>query len=146
MIRYVLGRVAQAVLVLWAAYTVTFVVLYLLPSDPVALMLAADNVELDSLSPAQVAAARARFGLDLPVHLQYVHLLVKALHGDLGVIRGNDIVIALSYSGENEELVLRIDNSSYSGFSLRHDACKRCSNRCCDNAGNRRVSRRAEAA
>jgi len=29
----------------------------------------------------------------------------EALHGDLGVIRGDDVVIALSYSGENDELV-----------------------------------------
>ena len=29
----------------------------------------------------------------------------EALHGDLGVIRADDVVIALSYSGENEELV-----------------------------------------
>ncbi|MGH9173615.1 MAG: KpsF/GutQ family sugar-phosphate isomerase, partial [Vicinamibacterales bacterium] len=29
----------------------------------------------------------------------------EALHGDLGVIRNEDVVIALSYSGENEELV-----------------------------------------
>jgi arabinose-5-phosphate isomerase len=29
----------------------------------------------------------------------------EALHGDLGVIRKEDVVIALSYSGENEELV-----------------------------------------
>jgi arabinose-5-phosphate isomerase len=29
----------------------------------------------------------------------------EAVHGDLGVIRSEDVVIALSYSGENEELV-----------------------------------------
>jgi arabinose-5-phosphate isomerase len=29
----------------------------------------------------------------------------EALHGDLGVIRSEDVVVALSYSGENEELV-----------------------------------------
>lgn len=29
----------------------------------------------------------------------------EAMHGDLGVIRSEDVVIALSYSGENEELV-----------------------------------------
>jgi arabinose-5-phosphate isomerase len=29
----------------------------------------------------------------------------EALHGDLGVIRRDDVVVALSYSGENEELV-----------------------------------------
>jgi peptide/nickel transport system permease protein len=84
MTRYVLGRVAQALVVLWAAYTVTFVVLYLLPSDPVALLLSANNVQLDSLSPAQVAAVRAQYGFDQPVVVQYLHLLVRALHGDFG--------------------------------------------------------------
>ena len=29
----------------------------------------------------------------------------EALHGDLGVVQGNDVVVALSYSGETEELV-----------------------------------------
>jgi peptide/nickel transport system permease protein len=85
MTRYLLGRVAQALVVLWAAYTVTFVILYLLPSDPVALMLSANNVQLDSLTPAQIAAARAQYGLDQPVYLQYLHLLTRALHGDFGV-------------------------------------------------------------
>ena len=37
---YVARRSGQAVLVLWAAFTVTFAVLYLLPSDPVSVMLA----------------------------------------------------------------------------------------------------------
>ena len=29
----------------------------------------------------------------------------EAMHGDLGVIRGDDVVIALSYSGETDELL-----------------------------------------
>ena len=33
----------------------------------------------------------------------------EALHGDLGVIRSDDVVIALSYSGENEELVRMLE-------------------------------------
>ena len=48
---YVLRRVGQAAVVLWAAYTVTFVILYLLPSDPVAIQLSANNIEVDSLTP-----------------------------------------------------------------------------------------------
>ncbi|WP_077224277.1 ABC transporter permease [Rathayibacter sp. VKM Ac-2630] len=82
--RYVLGRVAQAVLVLWAAYTVTFAVLWLLPSDPLALLLSANNVELDSLSPSEIAEAQARYGLDQPVWQQYASMLGSALRGDLG--------------------------------------------------------------
>jgi peptide/nickel transport system permease protein len=84
MTRYVLGRAAQAVGVLWAAYTVTFAVLYLLPSDPVALQLGAAGIETDKLSPAQLDAAMARYDLDRPVLEQYLTHLWNALHGDLG--------------------------------------------------------------
>ncbi|MBN9215296.1 MAG: peptide ABC transporter permease [Microbacterium sp. SCN 70-200] len=84
MFRYVLGRVGQAVLVLWAAYTVTFVILYLLPSDPVALQLSANNIEVDSLTQAQREQAAARLGLDRPVWEQYLSLLLAALRGDFG--------------------------------------------------------------
>ncbi|GIG28527.1 ABC transporter permease [Cellulomonas marina] len=83
--RYVAGRVAQALVVLWAAWTATFAILWLLPSDPLALLLSANNVEVDSLSPAELAAAQARYGLDQPVLVQYGRMLGDALHGDLGV-------------------------------------------------------------
>lgn len=81
---YITGRVLQAVGVLWAAYTVTFAILWLLPSDPLAMVLSANNVELDSLTPAQLAEAQARYGLDQPVLGQYWSMLTGALHGDLG--------------------------------------------------------------
>ncbi|MFT4050758.1 MAG: ABC transporter permease [Microbacterium sp.] len=81
---YVLRRIGQAVLVLWAAYTATFVILYLLPSDPVALQLAANNVEVDSLTAEEREVAAARLGLDVPVWQQYLNLLGGALRGDFG--------------------------------------------------------------
>jgi peptide/nickel transport system permease protein len=82
--RYLLGRVAQAVGVLWAAFTVTFVVLYLLPSDPVQLQLGAAGIETDKLTPQELAAAKAQWGLDRPAVEQYWHYLTGALHGDFG--------------------------------------------------------------
>ena len=42
----------------------------------------------------------------------------EALHGDLGVIRGDDVVIALSYSGENEELVSILETLKRLGTKL----------------------------
>ena len=42
----------------------------------------------------------------------------EALHGDLGVIRGEDVVIALSYSGENEELVRILEPLKRLGIRL----------------------------
>lgn len=83
MSRYLLRRVAQGVFVLWAAFTLTFVILYLLPSDPVEIMLSAggDQVAVD---PAVVEALRAEHHMDQPVHLQYLHTLGDALRGDFG--------------------------------------------------------------
>lgn len=82
--RYILGRVAQAVVVLWAAFTVTFAVLYLLPSNPVELQLGAAGIETDMLTPEQLQAAMARYGLDRPMAEQYLDRLGGFLHGDFG--------------------------------------------------------------
>src|SRR3954454_4039320 len=84
MTRYIVGRVSQAVVVLWAAFTLTFAILYLLPSDPMQLQLAAAGIQEDSLTPEQFAAMRHRFGLDEPIWAQYWHHLSGVLRGDFG--------------------------------------------------------------
>jgi peptide/nickel transport system permease protein len=84
MSRYVIGRIGQALLVLWGAYTVAYFILYLLPGDPLSIMLSASGVEIDSLSAADLAKARAYYGLDQSVLQQYVSLVLGAVHGDFG--------------------------------------------------------------
>jgi arabinose-5-phosphate isomerase len=42
----------------------------------------------------------------------------EALHGDMGVIRGDDVVIALSYSGETDELVRIVETLKRLGTCL----------------------------
>ncbi|MGI9823741.1 ABC transporter permease [Agromyces sp. Marseille-Q5079] len=81
MARYLGGRLLQAVGVLWAAYTVAFLVLYVLPGDPVSLLA---GVDANDITPAQLDALRSRFGLDRPLIVQYLDHLVAVLHGDLG--------------------------------------------------------------
>jgi len=63
--------------VLLGATVLTFVLVNLLPGDPVVAMLG------DQATPAQVAALRAQMGLDEPVLLRYFNWLTSALHGDL---------------------------------------------------------------
>lgn len=84
MSRYLLGRLLQALLVLWGAYTVAYFILYLLPSDPLSIMLSASGQEADSLSPQDLAKAKAFYGLDKGIFQQYFHLLWNILHGDFG--------------------------------------------------------------
>ncbi|WP_393061700.1 ABC transporter permease [Streptomyces sp. LN549] len=83
MTTYVVRRLAQAVFVLWAAYTLSFAVLYLLPGDPVTVM-AAGGGDSTSVSPEQLASLRVRYGLDRPVAEQYATRLGHALRGDFG--------------------------------------------------------------
>lgn len=80
-VRYVASRLGQSLIVLWAAYTVSFVVLYALPSDPVALLAGGDATDV---TPEQLAELTAQHGLDKPLIVQYVLRLAGVLTGDLG--------------------------------------------------------------
>lgn len=79
MARYVIGRVAQALLVLWATYTVTFIVLYKLPGNPVELLLGSAPGDAAAASPTAVAAVKREYGLNEPLPAQYIHELRNLL-------------------------------------------------------------------
>jgi peptide/nickel transport system permease protein len=77
--RYLLRRLAIAVPSLLGISLVLFCVLALAPGDPFSELASNPNV------PPEVAMAlRAKFGLDDPIALRYVHWLVAMLHGDWG--------------------------------------------------------------
>ncbi|WP_327143184.1 ABC transporter permease [Nocardia sp. NBC_01327] len=80
--RYVIGRVLQAVGVLWAAFTLSFAVLYLLPGDPAEM--AANAATGTPVDAHAIAEMRARYGLDQPLWQQYWTALTHAVRGDLG--------------------------------------------------------------
>ncbi|MEX5383239.1 ABC transporter permease [Cronobacter muytjensii] len=79
--RYLGARVGQALLVLWAGFTVSFVLLQLLPGDAIAIKF--QNPEL-GLNAAQIAQMRTAYGADAPLWRQYLESLGGALCGDFG--------------------------------------------------------------
>lgn len=81
MLRYVTGRVGQAALVLWAAFTVSFILLQALPGD--AILIKFLNPEL-GLGPAQLAEIRAAYAADGPLLVQYFNSLTNFLTGRFG--------------------------------------------------------------
>lgn len=93
---YLLRRVGTAVAVLWAAYTVSFVVLWLLPGDPVTTM-ASGGLDGEPLGPAEIEELKARYGFDRPLIVQYGTRLWAAVQGDLGasVRTGQDVGSAI---------------------------------------------------
>ncbi|EOE6865216.1 ABC transporter permease [Cronobacter dublinensis] len=79
--RYLSARVGQALLVLWASFTVSFVLLQLLPGDAIAIKF--QNPEL-GLNAQQIAQMRTAYGADAPLWRQYLESLGGALRGDFG--------------------------------------------------------------
>ena len=81
MSRYIVGRVGQALLVLWIAFTASFLLLQALPGD--AILIKFQNPEL-GLGPEQIAALRDAYGVDSPLWQQYLLALGNFLTGNFG--------------------------------------------------------------
>jgi len=75
---YVLRRVVAVVPIWWVVASIVFVLVRLVPGDPVLLIAGTDA------SAEQVRDIRSSLGLDLPVHEQYVRWFGRLLHGDMG--------------------------------------------------------------
>jgi peptide/nickel transport system permease protein len=80
MLRYIVRRVLQAVLMLFFMSVAFFTLLHLMPGGPDQ-AIGANNPRV---GPIARAAMRHRFGLDQPLPVQYTTWLGNALHGDFG--------------------------------------------------------------
>jgi len=75
---YLIRRLAQAVLILLGVSFITFLLLYVLPADPVR------QIAGRSATAETVASIRAQLGLDQPFLVQYARYLGGLVQGDLG--------------------------------------------------------------
>jgi peptide/nickel transport system permease protein len=78
MLSYIIRRIAQTALVLIGITLVTFILLNVVPGDPVALMLDRRG------TPETIAAVRHDLGLDRPLPEQYITFLFRAARLDFG--------------------------------------------------------------
>src|SRR5437868_3014881 len=78
MLRYLATRLLYMVPVIWLVVSVVFLLIHLVPGDPIQQMLG------ENAAGADVQAARHAYGLDLPLPQQYVNYWKGVLHGDLG--------------------------------------------------------------
>jgi ABC-type dipeptide/oligopeptide/nickel transport system permease component len=90
MIRRLLTRVLYTLPVLWLVVSVVFLLIHLVPGDPISQMLG------EGAPAADLAATRHAYGLDVPLGKQYVNYWKGVLHGDLGPsLRFNQSVSSL---------------------------------------------------
>ncbi len=89
MITFVVRRLLLTIPVLLGVVTLVFLLIHLVPGDPVQAMLG------ESASPRDIAELRVRLGLDQPLYVQYARYLHGVVTGDLGTsLRTNEPVVA----------------------------------------------------
>ncbi|QUJ69683.1 ABC transporter permease (plasmid) [Photobacterium sp. GJ3] len=78
MIDYLFKRLLHAALILLGVTFITYLLLYLLPADPVR------QIAGRSATPETIENIRQQLGLDLPFYQQYWRYLTSLLQGDMG--------------------------------------------------------------
>ena len=90
MSRYFLTRVLYTLPVIWLVVSLVFLLIHLVPGDPIQQMLG------EGAPAADLQAARHAYGLDLPLGQQYLNYWKGVLQGNLGVsLRYNQSVSKL---------------------------------------------------
>src|SRR6201981_1519922 len=90
MLSRILQRVLYTLPVIWLVVSLVFLLIHLVPGDPISQMLG------EGAPAADLAATRHAYGLDVPLGKQYVNYWKGVLHGDLGPsLRFNQSVTSL---------------------------------------------------
>lgn len=82
MLRYLTVRIFQGIIVIFLVSVAAFVIMRLMPGDPVYLLLGEGEIRI---SEEQIQAVRERWGLDRPYYEQYLVWAGNLLRGNLGV-------------------------------------------------------------
>lgn len=98
MIKYIIKRILQLIPMLLILSVIVFLMVRMIPGDPVKNMLGID------VPQEMVEIERERLGLNDPLVVQYARFLKEILHGDLGtsIVTGNPVA---------EELATRYPNT-----------------------------------
>lgn len=80
LLTYVVKKLLIGVPVIFGVTIILFYIMYMLPGDPIKLLLAGERV-----TPARIEELRRAWGLDQPAYIQYFYWLSHVVRGDLGV-------------------------------------------------------------
>lgn len=88
--KYIIRRFVFLLILIVGVSMMVFILSHMVPSDPVLAFLSQRNIN----NPEMVAAFKAKWGMDKPLHVQYLVYLKNLFHGDLGTsIRTNRPVL-----------------------------------------------------
>src|SRR5271165_5694021 len=76
--KQIVSRLLLAVPVVWLVVSLVFLLIHLVPGDPIQQILG------EGATPADIGALRHQYGLDQSLGVQYLRYWNGVLHGDLG--------------------------------------------------------------
>ena len=79
MLKYLIKRLFHGIPVIWGVLTISFIISYIIPGDPVLALVG------DFYNEATLTKLRAELGLDQSIFTQYFTYLKNTLSGDLGL-------------------------------------------------------------
>jgi len=97
MLRYILQRLLMIPVLLFLFSVMVFALVQAPPGDYLTSYIATLSSSGSSLDKAEIEALKQQFGLDQPVHIQYLRWIQSLLHGKLG--------LSLEYQRPNDELI-----------------------------------------
>jgi peptide/nickel transport system permease protein len=91
MFEYLVKRLLMIPVTLLGIFTISFLLLYIVPGDPVSTIVG-QHADAET-----IAAIRKELNLDQPVYLQYIHYLGNVATGNLGrsFVRGEEVLPAI---------------------------------------------------
>jgi peptide/nickel transport system permease protein len=90
---YIIRRILQGLLVIIITSLLIFVVMRLLPGDPILIYISEEDVQ--TFTEEDLAALRSKFGLDKPLLVQYVLWVKDLLRGDFGKSMHYDMQVGI---------------------------------------------------
>jgi peptide/nickel transport system permease protein len=85
MIAYIARRFLLAVLTIWAITILAFLIIQLPPGDYVTSYIATMSAAGNQVTEAEAQALRIQYGLDKPIHIQYIRWMGLIMHGNFGM-------------------------------------------------------------
>jgi peptide/nickel transport system permease protein len=82
---YIVRRFFLAILTIWAITILSFLIIQLPPGDYVTSYIATMSASGNQVTEAEAQALRIQYGLDKPIHIQYLKWMALILRGNFGM-------------------------------------------------------------
>lgn len=77
--KYVFKRILSAFFIVFIVLLINFIIIKLAPGDPITILAGLDNP-----SPEMIETLTKKYGLDQPLHIQFIRYITNLIRGDLG--------------------------------------------------------------